>query len=346
MLDHKEAMEFKNIMKEMQTDGEVERLKQVKGEDGWENKWYHLYGYPCVTYTQVPGYQLDDQEMSRSIIITPRRDNDTAVDIFKSIREAIGSPLHIIMENKRAESQEVQKVVIALKQRMQDIVIYNPFRSFITKFLNESKYKKRDLDKYHGILHVITAINGYNRPLYDGKYLFTNSDDVRIFKELLTTYQMSINSNLSNPAVTIIEDIYQHQDEWLNFEDNDGYVDMDTPKGITPQDYINLSNTSLGKRAVQNFFSELNNGNYLKIVGTNGKANYYGLSGHTIIKSDTTIELSEQDIILLKMAYDVPQNVIDGLMVESTGSLTDIPDDSPYWYKLLDEQRPEVCACA
>ena len=78
--DHEEAEAFKNLMKELQTDGEVKRVKMVKGDDGEQlPKWFELYGYPCLTYTNVPDHQFDGQELSRSVLLTPRTDNDETV---------------------------------------------------------------------------------------------------------------------------------------------------------------------------------------------------------------------------------------------------------------------------
>ena len=205
--DHQEAQEFKNIMKEMQSGGYVKRIKQVKGEDGeYVNKEFELFGYPCLTYTNVPGYEYEPQEMSRSIFYQPRVDNDLAVSRMRAICRQKNTKSAKIIQEYHDRIPNIQRMVLALRDRMEKIDIENPYTSFIEDFLNGSKFLKRDVDKYDGILRVITAINGYNRELIDNT-LFTTKNDIRYFIRLLQNYQESINKNLSPPAEKTLKDL-------------------------------------------------------------------------------------------------------------------------------------------
>mgnify|MGYP000833311346 FL=1 len=74
--DHEFMEESKNLMKELQSDGFLNKpLNIPDGEGGWEVKDLKLEGRPCLTYTTVPNHDFDEPEMSRSIFITPRMDN-------------------------------------------------------------------------------------------------------------------------------------------------------------------------------------------------------------------------------------------------------------------------------
>lgn len=74
--DHEFMEESKNLMKELQSDGFLNKPLNISdGEGGWDVKDLELVGRPCLTYTTVPNHYFDDQEMSRSIFITPRMDN-------------------------------------------------------------------------------------------------------------------------------------------------------------------------------------------------------------------------------------------------------------------------------
>ena len=85
--DHDFMEESKNLMKELQSDGHLNKpLSVPDGEGGWEVKDLKLTGRPCLTYTTVPNHTFDEQEMSRSIFITPRMDNQ---DIFNRRNSAL-----------------------------------------------------------------------------------------------------------------------------------------------------------------------------------------------------------------------------------------------------------------
>ncbi len=63
--DHDFMEESKNLMKELQSDGFLNKpLNIPDGEGGWEVKDLELVGRPCLTYTTVPNHYFDDQEMS------------------------------------------------------------------------------------------------------------------------------------------------------------------------------------------------------------------------------------------------------------------------------------------
>ena len=83
--DHDFMEESKNLMKELQSDGFLNKpLNIPDGEGGWEVKDLELAGRPCLTYTTVPNHIFDEQEMSRSIFITPRMDNQKIFNRRKS----------------------------------------------------------------------------------------------------------------------------------------------------------------------------------------------------------------------------------------------------------------------
>jgi hypothetical protein len=304
--DHEEAEEFKNIMKEMQTEGYVSRTKMVKGDDGEQTpKEFKLYGKPCICYTNVPGHEFDDQEMSRSIMLTPRMDNDIAVHWFKQLNRQINTPTSVNIQKHKDNLKMIPNVVHALRMRMDGVSIYNPYASFILNYLNNSKYLKRDVDKFDGILRIITAINGFKRDLFitesEHQVLFTTKDDIMIFLDLLSRYHESITKNLSPAAADLLAQLRDKAEEWDLYEN-----------GMTVNDYIFRSGTSLAKRSLQNYFSELNTMGLIKAIDKEGRSNVYALldTGSGIDKND--ICLSDMDKKVLQYNYGLitlPENM-------------------------------------
>jgi len=324
--DHEEAEKFKNLIKELQTDGEVKRVKQVKGEDGeWDNKFFELYGYPCLTYTNVPGHEFDGQELSRSIMVSPRSDNDRAVSAMKHLYSMKSGPSFENIQFFRGRIPIIRDMVIALRQRMQHTEIINPYHEFINAFLNKSKFFKRDFDKYNGILRVITAINGYNRELIN-EVLFTTVEDIVLFLELLERYHESITANLSPNAADIIREMRENADKWDLYDEESGH---------TVNDYMARSGYQFAKRSFQQYFSELNANGLIKTAGKEGKQNLYVLVDTSLGVDETDIKMSEFDQKMLTYNYGIDCNKLRELGGSSLqGGLKKV-SDPPVWDDLL-----------
>lgn len=258
--DHEEAEEFKNIMKEMQSDGYVKRIKMVKGDDGEQiPKDFELFGKPCLTYTNVPGFEYDDQEKSRSVFFQPRVDNDKAVSVFKRLHDMKGTKTEETINQYKERVPEIQKMLLALRDRMETIRIENPYGDFLDVYLADSKYFKRDVDKFKGILKIVTAINGYKRPRVDNT-LFTTKEDIKIFIDILQRYRESITANLTPGASDLLQELRDNAEQWDLYED-----------GISVNDYMYKSRNNLAKNSARRYFSELNAASYLKVIDTAGR---------------------------------------------------------------------------
>ena len=114
-----------------------------------------------------------------------------------------GTPTEALLKVKQAKILDIKKMLIALRRNMEFTNIYNPYNDFMDKYLGQSKYFKRDVDKYDGILRIITAINGYKRETVNDT-LLTTKEDIVMFIDILERYHQSITSNLSPGAADIL----------------------------------------------------------------------------------------------------------------------------------------------
>ena len=224
--DHDFMGESKNLMKELQSDGFLNKpLNIPDGEGGWEVKDLELVGRPCLTYTTVPNHYFDDQEMSRSIFITPRMDNQNIFNKRNSALEFKHGKSYKILKHYEKEAELVPYMLLHLKEVFENIVIINPYVYFVINFLKDSAFYKRDFDKFNGILKTITALNYYNHEVYDidgKKVILTNIADVQEFMSLLKPYKESISANLSPKAVEVLNDIRNNIGDWRMKKDR-GY---------------------------------------------------------------------------------------------------------------------------
>lgn len=330
------VLEIKDLLKELQTDGYLSKTMIGKDHDGERMRvQMELFGHPCTTYTTVPGFVFDDQEMSRSIFITPRMDNRRVFHAMKKVLEFHGGRTHKQYQKYRGEIDIVKYIVYLLRERMETVMINNPYTESVIKFLGESEYFKRDLDKYNGILKTITAINGYNRATFniDGQdILYTNLSDIQIFISLLKTYHESISVNISPKSAEILDDLRGGVDDWI-------YENKITEMGtFTVNDYFELGTTHLSKRSIQNYFGELNRAGFLKVVGSKGRANEYQLSGRVsdellddlLFLSDEQKQLIEWELGGTAKDFICEDEVLEGLTIH----LQDHDVDPPGWDRL------------
>jgi hypothetical protein len=324
-------MEAKNLLKELQSDGFLNKPLNIPTEDGWKVIDITLYGKPALTYTTVPGFKFDDQEMSRSIFITPRMDNKAVFHARKQIMELKHGRTYKRFKKYRKEIKIVQYMVYLLRERMEELTIINPYTESVIKFLGESEYFKRDFDKYNGILKTITAFNSFNRPIFDldgEKVLFTSLNDIRIFMSLLRSYHESISVNISPKAAEILEDIRTNIEDWI--------LDRKIVEiGITTNEYFELSDITLSKRSIRLYFGELNRSGFLKVTGKDGSANIYHLSGRvssdlldSLLKmSETQKELIKWELNDIALNFILEDAAMDGLDI----SLQDPDVEIPGW---------------
>ena len=312
--------ESKNIMKELQSEGFVSKPVATKVDGAWETRELNLIGKPCLTYTTVPNYQFDEQELSRSIIITPRIDNKKEFNKRNRALEFHGKSYQY-MEKMAKESEQIQYMIYLLRDLMNDTIIINPYVDVINDFLNNSEYYKRDFPKYNNLLKVISAFNYYNKTLYekeDGtKILYTSAVDVQLFISLLANYELSISENLSLHATAIINELMDLETRTPTGED--GQPTLDASANWTINDFMEHTKLNLTKRSIQNYFKELNSRGFIRIVERKGNAYVYELTGKftadTVeekfalskrVKKTITYELGEDLLTILEEDKPIP----------------------------------------
>ena len=275
--DHDFMEESKNLMKELQSDGFLNKpLSIPDGEGGWDVRELKLKGRPCLTYTTIPNHNFDEQEMSRSIFITPRMDNKEIFNLRNTALEFKHGKSYKILKQYESDAELVPYMLLHLNEVFKDIVIINPYVYFVINFLKNSNFYKRDFDKFNGILKTITALNYYNHEIHDidgERVILTNIADVQQFMSLLKPYRESISANLAPKAVEVLNDIRNNIDDWMEQDDSEA-LNM----GITTNQYFSLQNLGLSKDSVKKYIYELANKGFLQVTDQSGKSNVYDLT--------------------------------------------------------------------
>ena len=275
--DHDFMEESKNLMKELQSDGFLNKpLSIPDGEGGWDVRDLKLKGRPCLTYTTIPNHNFDEQEMSRSIFITPRMDNKEIFNLRNTALEFKHGKSYKILKQYESDAELVPYMLLHLNEVFKDIVIINPYVYFVINFLKNLNFYKRDFDKFNGILKTITALNYYNHEIHDidgERVILTNIAVVQQFMSLLKPYRESISANLAPKAVEVLNDIRNNIDDWMEQDDSE-VLNM----GITTNQYFSLQNLGLSKDSVKKYIYELANKGFLQVTDQSGKSNVYDLT--------------------------------------------------------------------
>ena len=310
--DHEFMEESKNLMKELQSDGFLNKpLSIPDGEGGWEVRELKLKGRPCLTYTTVPNHNFDEQEMSRSIFITPRMDNKKIFNLRKSALEFTHGKSYKILKKYEKDVELVPYMLLHLKEVFKDIVIINPYIHFVINFLKDSSFYKRDFDKFNGILKTITALNYYNHEIHDidgETVILTNLSDVQQFMSILQPYKESISANLSPKAVEVLNDIRNNIDDWIMEIDPE-----ELSLGITTNQYFTLQNLGLSKDSVKKYIYELANNGFLQITDYSGKSNVYNLTKSEVAYINDDLKRIDDSIHQI-ICREVGEWVVDIMM--------------------------------
>ena len=307
--DHEFMEESKNLMKELQSDGFLNKPLNISdGEGGWDVKDLELVGRPCLTYTTVPNHYFDDQEMSRSIFITPRMDNQKIFNQRNSALEFKHGRSYKILKQYEREAELVPYMLLHLKEVFEDIVVINPYVYFVINFLKNSSFYKRDFDKFNRLLKTITALNYYNHEVYDiggKKVILTNIADVQLFMSLLKPYKESISANLAPKAVEVLNDIRNNIDEWRMSKDRE-VLDM----GITTNDYFSLQSLGLSKASARKYMYELADKGFLQITDHVGRSNVYDLAKSEVESINYDLKHID-DSTYENICYEIGEWVVD-----------------------------------
>ena len=326
--DHEFMEESKNLMKELQSDGFLNKpLNIPDGEGGWEVKDLKLEGRPCLTYTTVPNHNFDEQEMSRTIFITPRMDNKEIFNRRNRLLEFKHGRSYNTLKKYENEAELVPYMLLHLKEVFEDIAIINPNVYFVIDFLKNSAFYKRDFDKFNGILKTITALNYYNHEVHDvdgEKVILTNIAEVQQFMSLLNLYKESISANLAPKAVDVLNDIKNNIDEWKMQKER-----------VMPG--IQLQNLELSLDSVRKYMYELKNQGFLQITERFSNFNIYDLAKSEIAHISYNLKHID-DSVYDDIRYEIGEWIVDlmneDMFVEGLSVMNfDSEVEKPVWAK-------------
>lgn len=152
--DNANTLEFRDKMKQLTTDGRVDR--GVVDTENMEEMDEVITGYPALSYTTALEETVNDQEKSRSVILTPQPVDTGKLMVFDSLMESNG-----IYRDDLTEVKKVQESVQGLvyKFNPDDFDFFNPYMFCIEDLIKDSDDFNRKIQEYNAVLKLITLLD-------------------------------------------------------------------------------------------------------------------------------------------------------------------------------------------
>lgn len=152
--DDMNTIDTRDILKELNTDGYVERGLSIEGEA--INEW--VKGYPAIVYSTVEEDIINDQEKSRSTIINPASVDPDCLTVFNAVHESPGEDIHLL-ERIQADIESVRGLTWYLMGQIQNYELFNPYMFNVSEFLAEMDDFNRKIKEFNKTLFIVALLN-------------------------------------------------------------------------------------------------------------------------------------------------------------------------------------------
>lgn len=167
--DNEDTIAVRDLLKQLTTDGYVER--GIVNSKDMSDETQFVQGKPCLSYSTANEKIINDQEKSRSIILTPDDPDYKDITVFKSIVENKGdfaSDLEMI-DRKR---ESIKGLVYHYLDEEFDF--FNPYLYIVAEFLKDNYDFNRKIDEFNAILKLVTM---FDEP-YVTEYEYTSINEM------------------------------------------------------------------------------------------------------------------------------------------------------------------------
>ena len=244
---NEDTIQLRDLIKELTTDGYVER-GVVNKDNNMEEEEQWVKGYPALSYTTAKEEMVNEQEKSRSVILTPQPVDSGQLMVFDSVMSYHGIYYDDINEVMRIK-ESIKGLVYKFNPDSFDF--FNPYMFVVEELIKDNDDFNRKIQEFNAILKLVTILNQPSSIIhnlyYDDMY---NQKDTKIFlaskRDNITALNIFDSANLlpdeirfanglieSYKAFNLIPDedmlwedqVLEHISDYAVDED-DGYIDI------------------------------------------------------------------------------------------------------------------------
>ena len=152
--DDSDTLKMRDTLKELTTDGYKKR--GIVDTNEMEEEDQYVTGYPCLSYTTANEEIINDQEKSRSIILTPQILDSEKLMIYNSLQGAKG--VHYKSLNRINHiTRSIQGFTYNYDVEEKDF--FNPYMFTIEEHLKNHVDFTRKIQEYEAILKIVTCLH-------------------------------------------------------------------------------------------------------------------------------------------------------------------------------------------
>lgn len=152
-LDDADTLKLRDTLKELTTDGYKKR--GVMNTQDMEEEDQFVTGYPCLSYTTANEEIINDQERSRSIILTPQILDSEKLIIYDALQGAKGK-YYTSLNQINHITRSVQGFTYNYDVKEKDF--FNPYMFTIEEHLKGHVDITRKNKEYNAVLEIVTSL--------------------------------------------------------------------------------------------------------------------------------------------------------------------------------------------
>ena len=209
--DDEKSIAFRDLLKALSTDGMVSRTISKKIGDNNEPVNQVVKGHPALTYSTANEEIVNEQEKSRSVILTPQPINPHSLSVFDFVMENNGIYRGDIDKVYRIR-ESIQGLVYCFNLEESDGFV-NPYEYHIIEVLKDKEDYNRKIQEYKATLKVVTLLNHPYSITHD---YYLNEDNEECESQLVfATKRDNLNAMNLFDAVNFLPDEARFGDKLL-----------------------------------------------------------------------------------------------------------------------------------
>ena len=247
-MDNQNTIEFRDILKQLTTDGFVERglMDKDKGEEQEQT----VKGYPALSYTTAKEEMVNEQEKTRSVMLSPSMIDSAKLVVFNFLMQN-----HGVYDEKIVKLMNVRDSIQGLVHKFNPDAydFFNPYMFCIEEHLRGHDDFNRKILEFDAILRIVTLLNKpvslmhnmYCDEFYEEKstkvYLASKRDNLNALNIFNSANLLPDESRFANGIIKeydVFDDSFYDSDEelWEDYvlaeigdarDEVDGYISID-----------------------------------------------------------------------------------------------------------------------
>ena len=185
--DNQNTIEFRDELKKLSTDGHTER--GIMDKESMEELEQVIVGYPSLSYTTAKEEMVNEQEKTRSIILTPNPIDTGKLVVF-----------NFLMENHGRYHEEIEKL-LSIRDSIQGLVhkfnpndydFFNPYMFCIEEHIRNHDDFNRKILEFNAILKLVTLLN--NPKFVEHQLYYDDNYEQKSTKVYIATKKDNLNA--------------------------------------------------------------------------------------------------------------------------------------------------------